>query len=107
MDARALREEQERGMRIVSPSESSASWRSSRIGSWTEEKLSLWRVSRTKSRMYRWDSLSSGDEDCLEGAPEGAPEEGRGGKSSIVRIRDQGREARQEEETTGRGGIVH
>jgi len=48
--------------------------------------------------------VSSGDEDCLEGAPEGAPEEGRGGKSSIVRTRDQGREARREEEIVGEGG---
>ena len=93
MDASALRAEQDRGTRIVSPSESSASCRSSRIGSWMEEKLSLWRVSRTKSRMQRWDSVSSADEDCLEGAGDGAPEEGRGGSSSIVRTRHEGREA--------------
>jgi len=41
--------------------------------------------------------VSSGDEDCLEGARDGArdgaPEEGRGGSSSIVRTRDQGCEA--------------
>jgi len=41
IDASALRVEQDRGTRIVSPSESSASCRSSRIGSWMEEKLSL------------------------------------------------------------------
>jgi len=51
MDASALRVEQERGTRIVSPSDKPESWLSSRIGSWTEVKLSLWRVSRTKSRM--------------------------------------------------------
>ena len=56
-------------------------------------KLSLWRVSRTKSRMYRWDSESSGEEDCAEGALDEFLEEGRGGRSSIVEMGVQGREA--------------
>jgi len=45
MDASAFRAEQERGTRIISPSDSSESCLSSRIGSWTEVKLSRWRVS--------------------------------------------------------------
>ena len=43
--------------------------------------------------MYRWDSLSSGDEDCAEGALDEFREEGRGGRSSMVTMGDQGREA--------------
>ena len=37
--------------------------------------------------------MSSGDEDCLEGARDGAPKEGRGGRSSIMKTGEQGREA--------------
>jgi len=93
MEASAFKAEQQRGRRMVSPSESSESWVSSRIGSWIEVKLRGWRVSRTKSRISRWDSLRSGEEDCLDEAREGAAEEGRGGWSSIVTMGDQGREA--------------
>jgi len=41
MDASALREEQERGTRIVSPSQRPESWWSLRMGSWTEVKFNL------------------------------------------------------------------
>jgi len=43
--------------------------------------------------MYRWDSLSSGDEDCAERALDELREEGRGGRSSNLTMGDQGREA--------------
>jgi len=43
--------------------------------------------------MHRSDSLSSGEEDCAEGALDEFLEEGRGGRSSIVTMGDQGREA--------------
>jgi len=53
--------------------------------------------------MYRWDSLSSGEEDCAEVVLE----EGRGGRSSIVAMVGQGREAWKAGGVRGRGGIVH
>jgi len=68
MDVRALRAEQERGKRIVSPSKRPVSWWSSRIESQTNVKLRRWRVSQTKSRMLRWFSERSGVADCLKGA---------------------------------------
>jgi len=43
--------------------------------------------------MYKWDSLSSGEEDSDEGALDEFREEGRGGRSSILTMGDQGREA--------------
>jgi len=45
MEASAFRAEQERGTRIISPSDSSESCAMPRIGSWTYVKLSRWRVS--------------------------------------------------------------
>jgi len=43
--------------------------------------------------MKRWDSESSGEEDCAEGALDEFLEKGRGGRSSIVELGVQGREA--------------
>ena len=55
-------------------------------------KLCLWRVSRTNSRLLTWDSMRSGVDDSLEGALKGAPDEGRGGRSSIAKKGNHGRE---------------
>ena len=56
-------------------------------------KLSLCLVSGTNSGIDWWDSLRAGVADCLERALDGAPEEVRGGRSSIVNTGDQGGEA--------------
>jgi len=48
--------------------------------------------------------LSSGDEDCAEGALDEFLEEGRGGRSSIVTMVGQGREAWKAGGVRGRGG---
>ena len=57
--------------------------------------------------MYRWDSLSSGEEDSAEGALDEFLEEGRGGRSSITTMGEKGREACRKGEVKGRGAIVH
>jgi len=81
IDARALREEQMKGMRMVSPSDRSLSCASSGIGLWLGEKCSLSRVScrklRRRSRVWE----GSGTEDNLLGALEQDLEERRAGNT--------------------------
>jgi len=81
LDVRVLREEQRKGMKIVSPSDRSLSCPSSGMGIWLGKKQSLSRVSGRNWRRRSWVWEGSGTVDDLLGALQEDLEEGREGNT--------------------------